>query len=346
MQNISSPNPERMKRQGYLIEPMAEMGNLELAFYQAQKGKADRLEVIDYGKNLRSNLRRLQRQILSGEAEVGGYHYFTIYDPKKRQICAAPFAQRVLHHALMNVCHPHFEKVQISDSYASRIDKGTYAALEKAKGYNRKYAWFLKLDVRKYFDSLAHSMIRAQLPKLFKDQRLLHIFDQIVDSYSVEEGRGVPIGNLTSQYFANHYLSPADHFAKETLRIPAYARYMDDMVLWHSDKEMLLEAGRKFRGFIEDRLQLTLKPFCLNKNVKGLPFLGYLLYPETIRLAKRSRRRYIQKTKQYERLLTEGLWTQQEYQKHIMPLTAFTLYADAKAFRQNVQKRLQEESAN
>ena len=118
---------------------------------------------------------------------------------------------------------------------------------------------------------------------------------------------------------------------------------MDDMVLWHSDKEMLLEAGCQFQAFIEEHLQLSLKPFCLNRNTKGLTFLGYLLYPETIRLAKRSRRRYIQKTKLYERLLTEGLWTQQEYQKYMMPLTAFTLHADAKAFRQKVQKRLQEE---
>lgn len=206
------------------------MGNLELAFYKAQKGKVGRLEVAAYRKNLRPNLRKLQEQILAGEVEIGKYNYFTVYDPKKRQICAAPFAQRVLHHALMNVCHPHFEEKQIADSYASRVGKGTYAALERAKAFNRRYSWFLKLDVRKYFDSLDHSMIRIQLRRLFKDRLLLHIFDQITDSYCVEEGRGVPIGNLTSQYFANHYLSPADHFAKEKLKIKAYARYMDDMV--------------------------------------------------------------------------------------------------------------------
>ncbi len=150
-----------MKRQGYLIERIAAIENLELAFYKAQKGKIAKASVQAFRKNLRENLMVLQAQILSGEVEVGGYHYFTIYDPKKRQICAAPFGQRVLHHALMNVCHPFFEKVQISDSYASRIGKGTYSALEKAKRNGRRFPWFLKLDVRKYFDSIHHGVLRA-----------------------------------------------------------------------------------------------------------------------------------------------------------------------------------------
>jgi RNA-directed DNA polymerase len=325
-----------MKRKGYLIEPIAEMENLQLAYYKAQKGKTEKVSVYTFGKKLRENLHLLQYQILSGEIEAGGYHYFTVYDPKKRQICAAPFAQRVLHHALMNVCHPFFEKVQTADSYASRVGKGTYAALDQAKEHNRRYAWFLKLDVRKYFDSIHHGVLRKQLHRMFKDVQLLHIFEQILGSYCAGPSRGVPIGNLTSQYFANHYLSAADHFAKEILHLPAYVRYMDDMVLWHNDKEVLLEAGRRFKDFVETRLKLELKQFCLNKNTAGLPFLGYLLYPDRTRLAQKSRKRFIQKSREYGRLLQEGKWSQKEYQRHIEPLTAFTLHADAKAFRQKV----------
>ena len=327
-----------MKRKGYLIEPIADMANLELAFVKAKKGKEEKASVQAFGKNLRENLRTLQTQLLTGEVEVGGYHYFTIYDPKKRQICAAPFSQRVLHQALMNVCHPYFEKKQTDDSYASRIGKGTYAALEKAEGHTRRYAWFLKLDARKYFDSISHGILRQQLCRLFKDGRLLGIFDKIIDTYTLqptEEGgaAGVPIGNLTSQYFANHYLAAADYFVKESLRIPAYVRYMDDMVLWHDDKEALLEAGRRFQDFVESHLQLKLKPFCLNKNGAGLPFLGYLVFPGTTRLAQRSRQRFIQKMKKYDSLLEAGVWSQKDYQQHVEPLTAFTLHADAKAFR-------------
>ncbi len=322
-----------MKRKGYLIEPIAEMENLELAYYKARKGKVEKQSVYGYGKNLQENLRVLQCQILSGEIEVGGYHYFTVYDPKKRQICAPPFAQRVLHHALMNVCHPFFEKVQTADSYASRVGKGTYAALDQAKEYNRCYAWFLKLDARKYFDSIHHSVLRRQLHRMFKDAQLLGIFEQILGSYCAGSCRGLPIGNLTSQYFANHYLSAADHFAKEALCLPAYIRYMDDMVLWHNEKEVLLQAGRRFKDFVENQLKLELKPFCLNKSSAGLPFLGYLLYPNYTRLAQRSRKRFIQKTREYTRFLQEGKWSQKEYQRHMEPLIACTLHADTEAFR-------------
>ncbi len=329
----------KMKRKGYLIEQIAEMKNLELAFYKAQKGKATKAVVQSYRKQLWKNLRFLREEILSGEVEIGGYHYFTVYDPKKRQICAAPFKQRVLHHALMNVCHPYFDRVQISDSYASRLGKGTYAALKRAKSYVGRYQWFLKLDVRKYFDSVHHQVLKSQLRRMFKDKQLLYIFDKIIDSYEVEGGRGVPIGNLTSQYFANHYLAGADHFAKEEL-VPAYVRYMDDMVLWHDDKEVLLKAGKRFKAFIEGRLKLELKPFCLNKAVKGLPFLGYLLYPDVVRLAQRSRRRFVTKLKQYAFKLNQGIWTQKEYQRHVEPLMAFTFHADAKGFRQVVLKNL------
>ena len=329
-----------MKREGKLIERIAEMSNLELAYYKAKRGKADKASVQAFGKNLRENLRTLQAQLLAGAVEAGGYNYFTIYDPKKRQICAAPFAQRVLHHALMNVCHARFERYQTTDSFASRIGKGTYAALAQAKGYQERYGWFLKLDVRKYFDSLHKQVLRQQLCALFKDMRLLRIFDQILDSYCVQEGRGVPIGNLTSQYFANHYLAPADHFAKEVLRLPGYIRYMDDMVLWHDDKAALLEAGQEFRAFIETELRLELKPFCLNRSRAGLPFLGYLVYPGTIRLAQRSRKRYIEKITQYELYLQDGSWSQAEFQRHAAPLVAFTRHAEALAFRQKVQQKL------
>ena len=237
----------------------------------------------------------------------------------------------------MNVCHPYFERQQIFDSYASRKQKGTYAALARAAGFNRKFTWFLQLDVRKYFDSIHHGVMRSQLCRLFKDPQLLRIFDRILDSYAVHPGRGVPIGNLTSQYFANHYLSPADHYIRENLRIPAYVRYMDDMVLWHHDKAALLEAGHQLQAFICDRLQQELKPFCLNENKQGLPFLGYLLYPDTIRLARRSRQRYIRKIRQYENWLAAGIWSDKQYQNHALPLTAFTQHADAKAFRLKVQ---------
>lgn len=329
-----------MKRAGHLIEKVADRENLHLAYYKAQRGKADRQEVIAYGKRLQANLRHLQAQITSGEVETGNYRFFTIYDPKERQICAAPFGQRVLHHALMNVCHPHFERAQIFDSYATRPGKGTYAALARAEYFHRRFPWFLKLDFRKYFDSLDQAVMKQQLHARFKDGRLLEIFESIIASYAVQENRGVPIGNLTSQYFANHYLAGADHYLKETLRIPAYVRYMDDLVLWHHDKAALLEAASVLTGYAESVLHLELKPLCLNRNTHGLPFLGYLLYPDRTRLAQRSRRRFIKKLRLYADNLISGVWTQEEYRNHVLPLLAFTEHAEAKEFRKKVLAHL------
>jgi RNA-directed DNA polymerase len=325
-----------MKRQGQLLQQIADLKNLYEAFYKAQKGKVSKHYVRAYNKQLQQNLQRLQQQLLSGTVETGGYNTFTIYDPKKRLICATPFSQRVLHHALMNVCHASFEKRQIATSFASRPGKGTYSALDKAREYHRHYRWFLKLDVRKYFESIDHAILKQQLRHMFKDQALLLIFEQIIDSYSIAADKSLPIGNLTSQYFANHYLSVADHYLKQVLCIPAYVRYMDDMVLWHHDKEALLEIGYRFQEYLARELRLQLKPFCLNESRKGFPFLGYLLFPDSVRLARRSKKRFIQKSMLYDRYLQTGRWSQKEFANHSMPLVAFTEYANSREFRKNM----------
>jgi len=329
-----------MKRQGHLLEQIADLHNLYEALYKAQKGKPFKPYVSAYREQLQENLQRLQRQIISCEVETGNYHTFTIYDPKKRLICATPFSQRVLHHAIMNICHASFDKHQIASSFASRSGKGTYAALDKARQYNQQYRWFLKLDVRKYFESIDHAILKKQLHRLFKDTPLLLLFEQIIDSYSTAGQKSVPIGNLTSQYFANHYLSVADHYVIRVLQVPAYVRYMDDMVLWHHDKEELLAIGYRFQEFIARELLLELKPFCLNEPRKGLPFLGYLLYKDQVRLAPRSKKRFIATSALYDAKLQTGLWSQKEFANHAMPLFAFTEYANAKEFRKNVYSTL------
>jgi len=329
-----------MKRVGFLIEKIADIENLRLAFWKARKGKDDRKDVILYRRKLDENLLRLQEGILTKNVEVGHYHFFTIYDPKERQICAAPFEQRVLHHALMNICDPYFEKYQIYDSYATRKGKGTYAALDRAKQFTRKNQWFLKLDVRHHFENVNHHILKDQLARQFKDSHLLFLFHQIIESYAMEENRGLPIGNLTSQYFANHFLAVADHHIKGTLRCKAYVRYMDDMVIWHKDKKELLKLGKKIKKFIAEKLDLSLKPFCLNRSSFGLPFLGYLIFPDKVRLAGRSKKRFLFKLKKYEKRLESGLWSQEEYQAHMLPLVAFTKHAGAVRFRKEALTKI------
>lgn len=317
-----------MKRENNLISLIADPDNLRLAFWKARKAKEGKMEVAEFRKSLDKNLLTLCNELLSGNVQVGQYHYFTIFDPKERKICAATFRERILHHALMNVCHVNFEKYQIFDSYASRLGKGTYAALERASVFQHQYKWFLKLDVRKYFDSIDHAILKSMLTKRFKDKVLLQVFFQIIDSYQTLEGKGLPIGNLTSQYFANHYLALADHHIKEKLQASAYVRYMDDMVIWSNDKNMLLKIGNAFQSFIETELFLTLKPFCLNSTDKGLPFLGYMLFPKTVLLNNSSRKRFKAKLKQYTYKLNNAQWNQAEYQAHVLPLIAFAKHAN------------------
>ena len=329
-----------MKRTGNLVEKIADIDNLRLAFWKARKGKEEKQDVMKFRHHLDKNLLELRQQILSGKVDVGHYHYFTIYDPKERVICAASFPERVLHHALMNICHPCFERFQVFDSYACRKGKGTYAALKRASVFQRKFAYFLKLDVRKYFDTISHAYLNDKLQRLFKDNLLLSIFNKIINNYNVSPGKGVPIGNLTSQYFANHALAYADHFVKEKLQVKGYVRYMDDMVLWGNNKNELLDKGQKLDEYIQNHLNQQLKPFCLNYSGKGLPFLGYLLYPDKTRLALRSKKRYMKKLKTYYYNVEYNIWDQATFQRHVLPLQAFTEHAQARGFRKTIESKI------
>lgn len=325
-----------MKREGYLMERIADPDNLRLAFWKARKGKSHNRDVEQYRRCLDSNLSQLRGELLSGNVSVGDYRYFRIYDPKERMICAAAFRERVLHHAIMNICHAGFERFQTDDSCATRIGKGQYAALDKAKENTRRYRWFCKLDVRKFFDSIDHATLYRLLCRRYKDPALLCLFRSIIDSYRTAPGCGLPIGNLTSQYFANYYMAYADHYVREQLNAPAYVRYMDDMVLWHDDKVELIRMVAELTSFIGERLILTLKPPCINSAAKGLPFLGYVLFPGRVRLNKNSKKRFRRKMNNYDGKLNTGQWSQEQYALHVQPLVAFTRFADAGAFRRKL----------
>ncbi len=322
-----------MIRAGNLIPQIAELENLQLAFWKAAIGKRDKKNVRQYQDKLQTNLLDLQSQLIEAKVNVGNYHYFTIKDPKERVICAADFSQRILHHAIMNICVPFFERRQIVHSYACRVKKGTYAALNTAKEYCKQYAWYLKLDFRKYFNSIDHNKLFWTLQKTFKDSRLLQIFKQIIESYDAGANRGIPIGNLSSQYFANHFLSFADHYALEQLRVPAYLRYMDDVFMWSNEKSHLLEIEKSYRIYTENELKLDLKPLIVNKVKYGLHILGYKLYKDEVKLTKRSKKRFVQKLNLYENCLLSDEWSQEQFQQHATPLFAFVNYAETAALR-------------
>lgn len=333
-----------MKRTGNLIHKIIEPDNLRLAFWKAQKGKRYSKAVQLYSLDLDNQLLELRNDIITGKVKLGDYHFFTIYDPKEREICAPAFKEQVLHHALMNVCHASFERRQIYDSYASRKGKGTYSALERAKFYTKKYPWFLKLDVRKFFGSIDHVVLNQQLAAIFKEKKLCHIFENIIDSYPAQSIVGLPIGNLTSQYFANNYLSGLDFFIKKTLMCKAYVRYMDDMILWSTDKQILKNWHKEITDFVNYKLKLNLKPMQMNKTNSGLPFLGYLIYPHYIWLSQRSKKRFIKKLTAINDYYKSGKLEELKCQQKILPLLAFTKHSDSLNFRKSVLLRLGQSS--
>ncbi len=325
-----------MKREGRLIERITDLDNLYLAYWKAQRGKANRAEVKEYSEGLQERLLLLGKELGSGNIAVGEYRYVTIHDPKERKISVSPFKDRVMQHAIMNVCHDGFERYQVPQSYASRIGKGTYAAIEKARDNQKKWAWYLKMDMRKYFDSIDHSVLKEMLRRRFKDRVLLQVFDKIIESYSVVEGKGLPIGNLASQYFANHYLTAGDRFLTEKLRKGNFVRYMDDVVVWGDTKEELKDIRDKYKAFVEDNLKLLVKPEALNRVEKGLNFCGYRLFPDKTLLTKVSKHRFETKAKVYNIKLQRGEWSEQDYVAHIVPLLAFTQKAGCRGLRKKV----------
>lgn len=322
-----------MQRANCLIQRITDIDNLYSAFLKACRGKRCNDDVVLYRRNLDENIAELHRQILSGKVEVGNYTYFTIRDPKERMICAAPFGERVLHHALMNICHEYFDRSLIDTTYATRRGKGTYAALDKAVKSFSRYEWSAKLDYRKYYDSIDHEVLKNLLRRKFADEVLLAIFDSIVDSYSVTPAKGLPIGNLTSQYFANMYLSAVDHLAKEQCRVKVYIRYMDDILLVDDDRIRLKETVSCLEQYSMENLSLKLKPPVYRRTAVGQNFLGYKVLPYRLLLSGRSKRRFRSKLLDYNRRLEEGQWSEKTYQEHIQPLISFVGHASSEKFR-------------
>jgi retron-type reverse transcriptase len=215
-----------MKRIGRLFEQVCSFGALRAAALSAAKGKKSKPRIDGFIRNLENEIIALENELLTKAYRPRPYRTFKIHDPKERMICAADFRDRVVHHALCTALEPIFERMSIFDSYACRKDKGHHAAVRRAQHFINRHPYYLKLDIHKFFDSVDHSILKSQLRCRIKDPDLLRLLDAFIDHPVpwTEPGKGIPIGNLTSQYFANFYLSGLDHFIKEYLRIEGYVR--------------------------------------------------------------------------------------------------------------------------
>lgn len=278
--------------------------NLRTAFWKARKGAARTRTVQRFEARLDDNLRELAADIRDERVQPTGSTQFLIHDPKERTITAPAFRDRVLHHAIMNVCEPHFDRWLIFDSYACRKGKGRLAALERATGFAKAHGWFLKLDIRKYFESIPHENLLRELRLKFKDPPLLKLLQRLIMTNA--SGRGLPIGSLLSQHLANFYLGPVDRLCRERLRVPGYVRYMDDFTLWDHDQTRLGQHWQAVQQFVTERLGLELKAGAhMNRTAHGMDFCGFRIFPGWRVLNRRSRRRLAAKLKTIASLSNE-----------------------------------------
>ena len=240
---------------------------------------------------------RLERELFTGSYRHGRYRDFIVHDSKKRLISAAPYRDRVVHHALCNVVEPLFDKGFIYDSYACRKSKGTHAAVDRFSAFARKWRFVLKCDIRKYFQNIDHQILMAIIGRKIRCRRTLDLIREIVCSRQdrsqieyfpgddlftpAQRRRGIPIGNLTSQFFANVYLDGFDHFVKEILRCRSYVRYVDDFVVFDDDKARLWEIKERMAAFLAGlRLKLHKNKCRVYRVADGVRFLGYRIFPD------------------------------------------------------------------
>jgi len=313
--------------------------NLYSAWHKVALGRSSKPSILAFYRNLDKNLASIALELLNGTYKPGPHNRFLVKEPKERIIAASPIRDRVVQHALMNYYSPAFDRHLIYDCYACRIDKGTHKAILRAFHFAKSARYFLKLDVKKYFDSIDHSILKALLTKIIKDNAVLDIFYRIIDSSNIQTGKGIPIGNLTSQYFANYYLSPFDHFFKESCHARHYVRYMDDIVIFSKDKNQINNYFTEAEKYIMEKLNLAFKPKISGKISDCIPFLGFLIKSTGIFLQQKTKKRYMAKVTEIEHKRKNNIYTDYEAGRRIESVTAHLHIARSKNFRNNILHR-------
>jgi hypothetical protein len=321
-----------MKTHKHLYPQITDFENLRLAFKAARRGKRGREDVAEFEYDLEENLLELQKELQEETYKPGKYRNFSIRDPKPRLISAAPFRDRVVHHALCRVIEPLFDRRFIFDTYACRKGRGAHAAIDRAQEFAVKYPHVLKCDIERFFPRMDHAILYEGFQRVIADKQALRLCKSILDGgagiheesapayfagdhlFSVLRPRGLPIGNLTSQFWANVYLDPLDQFVKQTLKCPAYVRYVDDFLLFSARKEDLHAWRLAIIQFLaERRLTLHEAEAQVFPTRTGIPFLGWQVFPDHLRLKRRNgvafQRRYaaIRRKRQRGRITREKM---------------------------------------
>ena len=311
-----------MKRVGHLWPRMISFPSLARAAERARRLKRSREDVQHFEFDLERNLWQLHDELSAKSYRSGPYHTFTIFEPKRRLISAAPYRDRVVHHALTATLERIFEPTFVDDSFACRKFKGTHAAVDRAQHYARRFRYVLKADIRAFFPSIDHAILTNLIGRKIKDPEVMWLTRTIIDAADApdllmewfpgddlftptERRRGLPIGNQTSQFFANVYLNPLDHFVREQLGAGGYLRYVDDFLMFDNDKQRLARWRDDIRRYLQ-RLRLHPRKSEVFPVAEGVRFLGYRVFPWRRTVAKENVRRFRRRVRRMQAEYANG----------------------------------------
>jgi RNA-directed DNA polymerase len=296
------------KTHKYLWQQVASLSNLMQAANLAMRGKRSLAPAAGFFAEWELECVNLAEELENSSYRPGAYRYFKIYEPKERIVAAAPFRDRVVHHALVRVLEPLFEPRFLEDSFACRKGKGTHAGMRRALHFARRHPYALKCDLRRYFPSIDHGILTGEIARVVADARVMDLIGKILASHRdgvrrvygnelfdfTDHPRGLPIGNLTSQFFANIHLDRFDHFVKQELRVPGYVRYVDDFLLFGPDRATLHRWGRQCRDYLTARrMEIHPDKYRLCHTAEGVDFCGFVVRADgRVKLRTRGVRRF------------------------------------------------------
>lgn len=332
-----------MKRYGNLYGKICEYENLYCAYRKARLGKRFKPETLRFSHDYEKKLFDIQEELICKKYHTGEYRRFFVFEPKEREIMSLPFDDRVVQHALCNILEPIFERSFIHDSFACRAGKGAQRGINRVENFINKVGgdgYALQCDIKKYFYSIDHDALKRILRKKIKCNDTLSLLNDIIDSN--HSAIGIPIGNLTSQLFANIYLNELDHFIKEDLGIKHYVRYMDDFVILNKDKKILW----RYHGVIKDFVQSALKLKFNNKTKvypirQGINFLGYRQFPGYRLLRKRNIRKNKRKFKKFSQMYAAGEISFYEINQSVQSFIGYAKWANSWRIRESILSNIQ-----
>ncbi len=337
-----------MECQNNLYNKLCTYENLEFAFKKARKRKTLKPYVILFEKNLREILLNLRTELLFHTYNPMPLKTFVLRDPKTRKISKSEFRDRVVHHALCNIIEPIFDKTFIYDSYANRIGKGTFKAIERFDYFKRKVSrnntktcYVLKADIKHYFEAVSHDILIATIKKRIDDKRVLWLIRAILSNHNtIEKGKGMPLGNLTSQFFANVYLNALDQFVKHKLKAKFYIRYVDNFVILHNIREMLEEYKSKINIFLKENLKLELHPD-KSKIIQldnGIGFFGVRLFFHHKLVRKKNIGNFEKKFEASKELYFKGIISREKVLGQFEGWLAYISNADTYKYRRHLTR--------